>query len=123
MVLAHSRERGTSEQTFSAYRASNPFIGGSSDGPPARTPTPFRRGPCMCQTFVGTVGSEYWTRSYQMQARACAVLALIGVLTGCLESAHVLSQTLRDVKPVVFDDGPENVLPARLQRSSPPGPS
>lgn len=74
----------------------------------------------MCQTSVGTVGSEHWTRSYQMQARACAVVALIGLLTGCLESAHVLSRT---PKPLVFDDGLENVLPGRVQRSVPPGPS
>jgi hypothetical protein len=77
----------------------------------------------MCQTSAGTVGSEYWTRSYQVQVRACAVVALIGLLTGCLESARVLSQTQKDVKPVVFDDGLENVLPGRLQRSGSPGPS
>jgi clan AA aspartic protease (TIGR02281 family) len=77
----------------------------------------------MCQTSVGTVGSEYWTRSYQMQARACAVVALIGLLTGCLESARALSQTPKDVKPVAFDDGLENVRPGRLQRSVSPGPS
>ncbi len=76
----------------------------------------------MCQTSVGTVGSEYRTRSYQMQARACAVVALIGLLTGCLESARVPSQT-KDVKPVAFDDGLENVLPGRLRRSVSPGPS
>ena len=77
----------------------------------------------MCQISVGTVGSEYWTRSHQMQARACAVVALIGLLTGCLESARVLSQAPKDVKPVVFDDGLENVLPGRLPRSVAPGPS
>ena len=76
----------------------------------------------MCQTSVGTVGSEYRARSYQMQAHACAVVALIGLLTGCLESARVPSQT-KDVKPVVFDDGLEKVLPGRLQRSVSPGPS
>jgi hypothetical protein len=58
-----------------------------------------------------------------MQARACAAVALIGLLTGCVESAHVLSNAPRDVKPVVFDDGLENVLPGRLQRSVSPGPS
>jgi clan AA aspartic protease (TIGR02281 family) len=58
-----------------------------------------------------------------MQARACVVVALIGLLTGCLESARVLSQTPKDVKPVVFDAGLENVLPSRLQRSVSPGPS
>jgi hypothetical protein len=77
----------------------------------------------MCQTSVGTVGSEYWTRSYQMQARACAAVALIGLLTGCLEAARVLSQAPKDVKPVVFDDGLGNVQPARLRRSASPGPS
>ena len=77
----------------------------------------------MCQTSVGTVGSEYRARSYQMQARACAVVALIGLLTGCLENARVLSQAPRDVKSVVLDDGLENVLPGRLQRSVSPGPS
>jgi predicted aspartyl protease len=77
----------------------------------------------MCQTSVGTVGSEYWTRSYRMQARACAVVALIGLLTGCLESARALSQAPKDVKPVVFDDGPGNVLPGRVRRSVSPGPS
>jgi hypothetical protein len=77
----------------------------------------------MCQTSVGTVGSEHWTRSYQMQARACAVGALIGLLTGCVESARVLSQAPKDVKAVVFDDGLENVLPDRLQHSVSPGPS
>ena len=77
----------------------------------------------MCHTFVGTVGSQCSTRSYQTQARACAVVALIGLLTGCLESARVLSQTPKDVKPVVFDDGLENVLRGRLQRSVSPGPS
>ena len=77
----------------------------------------------MCHTFVGTVGSQCLTRSYQMNARACAVIALIGLLTGCLESARVLSQAPKDVKPVVFDDGLENVLPGRLQRSVSPGPS
>jgi predicted aspartyl protease len=58
-----------------------------------------------------------------MQARACAVVALIGLLTGCLESARVLSQAPKDLKPVVFDDGLENVLPGRLQRPASPGPS
>lgn len=77
----------------------------------------------MCHTFVGTVGSQCWTRSYQMQARACATVALIGLLTGCLESARVLSQAPKDLKPPVFDDGLENVLPGRLQRSASPGPS
>jgi predicted aspartyl protease len=57
-----------------------------------------------------------------MQARACAVVALIGLLAGCLESARVPSQT-KDVKPVAFDDGLENVLPGRLRRSVSPGPS
>ena len=55
----------------------------------------------MCQTSVGTVGSEYWTRSYQMQARACAAVALIVLLTGCLEGGHVLS---RAPKPVALGD-------------------
>ena len=77
----------------------------------------------MCQTFVGTVGSECWTRSYQVQARACAVVALIGLLTGCLESARVLAQAPNDVKPAVFGDGLEDVRPGRLQRSASPGPS
>lgn len=77
----------------------------------------------MCQTSVGTVGSEYWTRSYQMQARACAVVALIGLLAGCLESARVLSETPKIVKPLLFDDGLENILPGRSQRSASPGPA
>lgn len=58
-----------------------------------------------------------------MHARACAVVALIGLLAGCLESARVQSHAPRDLKPVVFDDGLENVLPGRLQRSVSPGPS
>jgi hypothetical protein len=74
----------------------------------------------MYQTF-GTVGC--WICSYQVQARACAAVALIGLLTGCLESARVLSQAPKDVKPVVFGDSLENVQPGRLQRSVSPGPS
>jgi len=77
----------------------------------------------MYLTSVGTVGSEYWTRSYQMQARACAVVALIGLLTGCLETARVSSQAPKDVKPVFFDEDLGNVQPGRLQRSVSPGPS
>jgi predicted aspartyl protease len=77
----------------------------------------------MCLTSVGTVGSEHWTRSYQMQARACAVVALIGLLTGCLESARVLSQAPKDLNPAVFDDGLGKVQPTRLPRSASPGPS
>jgi hypothetical protein len=58
-----------------------------------------------------------------MQARACAAVALIGLLTGCLESARVLSRAPKDVKPVVFDDVVEHALPGRLERSASPGPS
>jgi hypothetical protein len=58
-----------------------------------------------------------------MQARACAVVALIGLLTGCLETARVLSETPKIVKPLVFDDGLENILPGRSQRSASPGPA
>jgi predicted aspartyl protease len=77
----------------------------------------------MCHTFVGTVGSHHSTRSYQLQARACAVVALIGLLTGCLESARVLPKPSRDLKPQVFDEGAELVQPDRLPRSVSPGPS
>lgn len=77
----------------------------------------------MCHTFVGTVGSHHSTRTYQMQARACAVVALIGLLTGCLESARGLPKTSKDLKPPVYDDGAELVEPDRLPRSVSPGPS
>jgi aspartyl protease len=76
----------------------------------------------MGHTSVGLVGSEYWT-SPHLQARAWTVLALAGVLTGCLQTARVFSETPKDVKPVIFEDGLENVLPGRLQRPVSPGPS
>jgi hypothetical protein len=77
----------------------------------------------MSHTSVGLVGSEYWIRSHHLQARAWTTVALIGLLTGCLETARVLSKAPRDVRPVVFDDGLKNVLPGHPQRSASPGPS
>jgi len=77
----------------------------------------------MGHTSVGIVESEYWILSHHMQARAWTVVALIGLLTGCLETARVLSEMPKNVRPLVFDDGLENVLPGRSQRSASPGPA
>jgi hypothetical protein len=77
----------------------------------------------MSQVSVGIAGSEYWIRSYHLQARAWTAVALIGLLTGCLESARVLLKTSKDLKPLGFDAGVELIEPDRLPRSGSPGPS
>jgi hypothetical protein len=77
----------------------------------------------MGHTSIGLVGSEYWIRSHHMQARAWTVVALIGLLTGCLETARFLSEAPKGVKPAIVDDGIENVLPGRSPRPVSPGPS
>jgi predicted aspartyl protease len=77
----------------------------------------------MHQVSVGAVGSGSWVRSHRMQARAWTVASLVGLLTGCLQTANVLNQPPSNAKFVVRDDGLRDDPSAPSPVSASPGPS
>jgi predicted aspartyl protease len=77
----------------------------------------------MDQTSFGAIGSGYWIRFHQMPARACTVAGFVGLLTGCLETARVLTETPSDAKLAIRNSGPQRYFSAESPGPASPGPS
>jgi predicted aspartyl protease len=74
----------------------------------------------MDHTSFAAIESGCWIRFHHMQARACTVAGLVGLLTGCLETARVFTEAPGDAKLVgrdgerqkdLFDRAPGPALP------------
>src|SRR5437762_14277110 len=86
----------------------------------------FRRGPFMCQSFIGAIGSGASVRFHHMQAYTWAA-AIVVLLTGCVEVASVLTEAgtvkllLRGAPVQKYQSGwlPDTVLhgPSASERS------
>ncbi len=77
----------------------------------------------MDHTSGGVIGSGYRTRFHHMQDCVWTVAALLGLLTGCLETASIFSETPRNARLVVRDDDPQRDLSGQSPGSTPPGPA
>jgi predicted aspartyl protease len=77
----------------------------------------------MHQVSVGAMGLESWVRSYRAQARGLAVASLVGLLTGCLQTASILSEGTRHAKLPARDSGFREDLSALSPVAASPGPS
>ena len=77
----------------------------------------------MHQISIGAVGSGSWVRFQRMQAHAWTVVSFAGLLTGCLQTANVLSEPPSNPKLVVRDRALREDLTAPSPVSASPGPS
>jgi hypothetical protein len=77
----------------------------------------------MGHTSVGVIGSGYPIRFHHMQARVWTVAALLGLLTGCLETASIFSEAPKNARLVIRDDDPQKDPSDLPPGSSPPGPA
>jgi len=77
----------------------------------------------MQQVSVGAIGSGSWVRFYRTQAHAWTVASLVGLLTGCLQTASVLSEAPNNAKLAVRDSGLREDLSALSPIFASPGPS
>ena len=77
----------------------------------------------MQQVSVGAMGSESWARFYRTQAHAWTVASFVGLLTGCLQTASVLSEAPSNAKLAVRDSGFREDLGSLSPISASPGPS
>ena len=77
----------------------------------------------MHQVSVGAMGLESWVRFCRTQAHAWTVASLVGLLTGCLQTASILSESPSHAKPAVPDSGFREDLSALSAIASSPGPS
>ena len=77
----------------------------------------------MQQVSVGAMGSGSSVRFYRTQAHAWAVASFVGLLTGCLQTASILSEGPSSEKPVVPGIGLREDLAALSPVSASPGPS
>ena len=72
---------------------------------------------------MALLGSGGWVRFYRTQAHAWTVASFVGLLTGCLQTASVLSEAPSNAKLVVRDSGLREDLSALSPISASPGPS
>lgn len=77
----------------------------------------------MDQTSFAAIESGCWIRFHHMQARACTVAGLVGLLTGCLETARVFTEAPDDAKLVVRDGERQKDLFDRAPGPALPDPS
>src|SRR6266403_1582951 len=77
----------------------------------------------MHQVSVGAMGLEGWVRFYGARAHACAVASLIGLLTGCLQTASILSEGTSLAKLAARDSGSREDMSALSPVAASPGPS
>ena len=77
----------------------------------------------MHQVSVGVMGSGSWVRFRRTQAHAWTVASFVGLLTGCLQTASILSEAPSNAKLVVQDRGLREDLSAPSPVSASPGPS
>lgn len=77
----------------------------------------------MDQTLFGAIGSGYWIRFYHIQARACTVAGFVGLLTGCLETARVFTESSIDAKIGVRDSRYQKDFSVEAPDPGSPGPS
>ncbi len=77
----------------------------------------------MDQTSFGALGSGYWIRFYHIQARACTIAGFVGLLTGCLETARVFSESPRDARIGVRANRYQKDFSLEATDPASPGPS
>jgi predicted aspartyl protease len=77
----------------------------------------------MDHTSFAAIESGCWIRFHHMQARACTVAGLVGLLTGCLETARVFTEAPGDAKLVARDGERQKDLFDRAPGPALPDPS
>jgi predicted aspartyl protease len=79
----------------------------------------------MHQVSVGAMGLESWVRFYRTHGSVWTIASFAGLLTGCLQTASVLSEAPSNARLVVLDSGLRQDLsaPALSPVSASPGPS
>ena len=77
----------------------------------------------MHQVSVGATGLESWVRFYRTQAHAWTVTSLVGLLTGCLQTASILSEDPGHAKLAARDNGFREDLSVLSPVAASPGPS
>ena len=77
----------------------------------------------MHQVSVGATGLESWVRFYRTQAHAWTVASLVGLLTGCLQTAGISIESASQAKLAVRDSGFREDLSTLSPVAASPGPS
>jgi predicted aspartyl protease len=77
----------------------------------------------MHQVSVGAIGSGSWVRFHRKQAHAWTVASFVGLLTGCLQTANILSEAPSNANLLAQDRGLREDLSALSPVSASPGPS
>jgi predicted aspartyl protease len=77
----------------------------------------------MHQVSVGATGLESWVRFHRTRAHALTVASLVGLLTGCLQTAGIPSEITSQAKLAVRDSGFREDLSTLSPVTASPGPS